>query len=48
MDGKHGAAVAGERSELATGVRFLTVHCIGLIIVMAFQNTEAKSPAERF
>ena len=26
MDGKHGATVAGERSELATGVRCLTVH----------------------
>jgi len=28
MDGKHGPAVAGERSELATGVRYFMVHCI--------------------
>ena len=26
MNGKHGATVAGERSELATGVRYFTVH----------------------
>ena len=31
MNGKHGAAVVGGGSELATGVRCLTVHRIGML-----------------